>query len=722
MGFSKPYRFYLKDGANYLYVDNAGVVQSQAGAIEINYAPESWRDVAITFERGWTYYGLFRLYSTPFKFVKDAATIVRWGYYLSLGIEKNITLVIEKFNSTIAVYDYEAFLECELDNSTFVDSFDKVSIELIEGGFLSKLKARENTTYEIDVADNPDAIWIGHDGIKLDCVINWGILPQSFPQAFTALILPVTFYTYTEGTNVSVQAWSVDPPTFQNFFLKNTSASSISFDLKTLLNIDVIMDPGNTVDGTVYVRYDILQLSPLAFVSHNVIHTQGGLTPGTTTTINLDQIDTITLAANQGFEFNILVDDGAGGGGTNNYQIDILDYCKISATFFNRYQTTYFPALRPMKVFESLVSEISDGTTTAVSTLLDTTNETKVITSGDAIRNLESSKMKMAFGPDFWKGVNGVLSAALYYDRASDTVGLEDKASVFDAGTQIQVLGDINNFKCKPLTGEMFAKLKAGFGEFTYDEINGKDEYNQQTEFLLPLVKTTAEKDITSPIRADKYGIEYVRINLTEKLTTDADTDNDNFWIHIEDTPAGTIPDGLPGAGQQYYNLYRQTLDPTPGASYWDIANILHPDTAYNIFFSAKRQLDRWAPYLSAITYLLDALYIKFQQSTKNNPGGLKMRTGEGATPIVIDEAANELVSNYAPPMFLPYLFEISFPDSATLFSALAANPHGYLPFTYKGNQLEGFVIDITTKPKLQTQTCTLLATANCDLSKIVYP
>lgn len=163
-------------------------------------------------------------------------------------------------------------------------------------------------------------------------------------------------------------------------------------------------------------------------------------------------------------------------------------------------------------------------------------------------------------------------------------------------------------------------------------------------------------------------------------------------------------------------------MDPTPGASYWDIANILHPDTAYNIFFSAKRQLDRWAPYLSAITYLLDALYIKFQQSTKNNPGGLKMRTGEGATPIVIVEAANELVSNYAPPMFLPYLFEISFPDSATLFSALAANHHGYLPFTYKGNQLEGFVIDITTKPKLQTQTCTLLATANCDLSKIVYP
>ena len=36
------------------------------------------------------------------------------------------------------------------------DSLDEVSVNLIEGGFIGKLKARENTTYEIDVINHPD--------------------------------------------------------------------------------------------------------------------------------------------------------------------------------------------------------------------------------------------------------------------------------------------------------------------------------------------------------------------------------------------------------------------------------------------------------------------------------------------------------------------------------------------------------------------------------------
>jgi len=722
MIFPNDYVFYIKDGTDYLYVDTVtGIVSTSLTAEPLVYAPEDWREVSISFERGWNYYSLFRLYTTPFKFVKDGATILRWGYYLSLGVEKNLTLVIKKFNRLASVMDYEDFLECDIDFSTFKDNFTRVEVNLIEGGFMSKFRARENTTYELPVELNADRVWVRHDGIKLDCVITWGMLNANFPQAFTVLVLPTTFYNYTEGANIDLQAWSVDPPTFQNFFVKNPSANAITVDLHLILNIDAIMDPGNGSNGTVYVRYDLLKIAPIGFLSHNIVYTQGGLTPGSTTTINLDQIDTITIPPNHGLEFNIIVNNGMGGGASNNYQIDILDNCKLTATFSNRYGENYIPCLRSQYVYESLIGLMSDGTTTAVSDLMTNTHPDKVITSGDAIRNLASSSMKLSFS-ELWMSINSVFSAMFYYDKSIDTTYLEEKIEAFDEFTTIASIGDVNNAKFMPLTSEMFSKLKAGFGQYTYDEINGKDEFNQLTEFLLPLTKTTAEKDLTSKIRADMYGIENIRRNLTEKLTTDADTDNDLFWLHIESASSGTIPTGFVGAGEPYFDLYRKTIDVNPGASYWEIDNLNYPDTAYNIFFSAKRQLSRWSSYLSSLLYLLDTSYIKFQQSSKNNPGGLKLATHEGSPVVDIDESTDELVSNYLPPMFLPILVDVDFPDQATLLNAIASSPHGIIEFDYKGNTFEGFVMKITTKPKLETQNATLLLTANNTLSNIVYP
>ena len=122
------------------------------------------------------------------------------------------------------------------------------------------------------------------------------------------------------------------------------------------------------------------------------------------------------------------------------------------------------------------------------------------------------------------------------------------------------------------------------------------------------------------------------------------------------------------------------------------------------------------------LLYLLDTSYIKFQQSSKNNPGGLKLATHEGSPVVDIDESTDELVSNYLPPMFLPILVDVDFPDQATLLNAIATSPHGIIEFDYKGNTFEGFVMKITTKPKLETQNATLLLTANNTLSNIVYP
>lgn len=721
MAFPNPYQFFITNGVDYFYVNNTGAVANTITPTPLVYAPDNWNEVSITFERGWTYYGLFRQYSSEFEFVKDGAKILRWAYYLTSGIETELKLVIKKFNKTIAVFDYEDYIECEFDMSTFNDTFDAVSVNLIEGGFISKLKARENTEYPIEVQNNADVIWVKMDGIKLNCRLNW-IVSGGVPQAFTVNSLPISDFYLTEGINTILTPTSVNYAAFQNYFvMNNTGIGTVDIDLETVVNFNAIMAPGNTVNGFVKVRIIMYQLTPLAFVSNTDIYTSGALAPNSTTTINLNQVDTITLPPNHALEFTIYCDDGAGGGGTNDYDINFLNGKGLTASYFNSVPVGYIPALRTKKVLDTLVDNIGDSTTTADSTLLDTTYVDQVITCGDALRLLENSTMKISFS-DFYNAINGALSASLFYDKTTDIVSLENKATVFDGATQIADIGNVNNFSAKALRSEMYSKLKMGFGSFTYDEINGKDEFNQTTEYLLPLTRTQQNKDLTSPVRADMYGIEYTRLNLTNKVSTDADTDNDNFFIHIDSAVAGTIPAGYIGEGEDYYEVYRKTIDLTPGANYWEIENIEYPDTAFNIFFSAKRALARWGNYISSLLFLQDANLIKFQVSTKNNEFGTKLKTSEGNPVVVIDESANQFVADYLPQLFYPIMFEVDFADTATLASLIGTDPHGYISFTYKGSTFEGFIIKLITKPKLQTQSAILLATANNNLTNIVYP
>ena len=721
MAFPKLYEFYITNGTDYFYVDNSGAVANTLTPTPIVYAPDNWNDISVTFERGWNYYGLFRQFTSEFQFVKDGATILRWAYYLSSGIEGELRLVVKKFNTQASIYDYEDYIDCAIDFSTFMDSFDKVSVTLVEAGFITKLKARENSEYAIDVQSNPDVIWVKMHGIKLNCILNY-IVTGNLPQAFTALVIPLTDYYSTEGYNTQLTPYSVNPALFQAVFIANdTGIGSVDIDISTKINFNAIMAPTNTVNGVVKVRYRMYQITPYAFVSDTVIYTSGPLAPNTTTLINIDQVDTITFPPNHNIEFQIYCDDGAGGGGTNDYQIDMLTGPGLAVSFNNRVPEGYIPALRSQKVFEELVDEISDGTTTASSTLLGSTYVDHVLTSGDALRLLEGNKMKITF-VDFFKSVNAVFSASLSYDKGSDTVSIENKHTVFNDSVAIANIGDVNNFNAKPLINEMFSKFTIGFGSYTYDDVNGKDEWNQTTEYLSPLTKVQTSKDFTSAFRADMYGIEFTRLNLTDKKTTDSDTDNDTFFLHIESASGGTVPDGYEGAGEPYYELYMKPIDLTPGANYWEVENIPYPETAFNFFYSGKRALGRWGDFISSLLFLQDNELIKFQSSTKDAQNNLKLKTSEGSPVVVIDESANQFVADYLPQLFYPIMVEIQFPDTATLQGLIDASPHGYLSFNYKGYTFEGFIIKIKTMPFLQQQSATLLLTTNNTLTDIVYP
>ena len=85
-------------------------------------------------------------------------------------------------------------------------------------------------------------------------------------------------------------------------------------------------------------------------------------------------------------------------------------------------------------------------------------------------------------------------------------------------------------------TEDLFSKLEASYQNYDYDSVNGKDEFNCLNEFLSPLTAVSSSLNLSDTYRADMYGIELTRINLSGKTITDGENDNDVGVIHIENS------------------------------------------------------------------------------------------------------------------------------------------------------------------------------------------
>lgn len=718
MGQLNDFKYYLirKSDGKYYYIDGSGTLQTQVAAIELPYAPKGWDDNLIKWERGFTYHGVFRSYSTPLVFIREGAKILRSLYY-TYGIEADCQIYIKMLDRTTLTYG--DMYTGEIDFSTLQDRENDVLANIMEGGFLAKLKARENTLYEIDIETHPAVEWVKMDGLLLDCNLLWATTEEgphvrSFgnPNFFTAV------YFQNEGVNLSLGPQDVyNTPGASVFTIaQNTDDVAVDVTVNWDINFDVEMDGGNSINGDLYVRSRVLNAAGNAWVSTSNIYTSSGLVPGTTTNHDVLDSHVITLQPGESLAVQLQTNTAV----SLNYASYTMYKGKITVSYESLKGESYVPVVPASEIFADLVNLISDNETANSSTLLYTTHFDKVLTSGDAIRNLEGSKLKISFA-DFYQSLDAIYGTALLFDKDANEVSIELKETAYDDGTLTYNLGAVASCNIAPLSDDVFANLILGYQEVTYDEINGKDEFNQQSNFKSAITRKAQTLTRKSSIRTDMYGIEYARINLGNKESTDADTDNDTFYIHIDRSLSGTIPVGFYGEGNTYSELFRTPIDAIPGASYWEISNLDHPETAFNIFFSPKRCLLRSGNYLRALLYPLTGT-IDFQASTKSKANNAKMVTHEGSPVVDIDEGGNENITDLGSPLFYPFMFTITTKTPLNIGAALNSNPYGYIEFTWLGDTYYGF--DMTASQQLpyrEKQEFKLLATATNTLSNLIH-
>ena len=121
--------------------------------LTLSESPEGWDNNLVTFERSLKYWGIFRSFSLPLKFTKEAATAIRTEFY-NYGLMAGTQIEIQKLDRSTLTY-FTAYLGV-LDYYTFKDTDFTVDINIVDAGFANYIKKFESVQYTIQIT--PDKI------------------------------------------------------------------------------------------------------------------------------------------------------------------------------------------------------------------------------------------------------------------------------------------------------------------------------------------------------------------------------------------------------------------------------------------------------------------------------------------------------------------------------------------------------------------------------------
>jgi len=709
------FKIYIKNSiGDYYFLDSSGDVDTTSTPTEIVFNPKDWREMQIEWIRGFKYCGIFRNLTTPLKFVKDGAKILRW-LYINEGTEAFAQLEIWKFNNTVAVNDYELVYACDLDFSTYKHERRVVTCSSTDNGNEAKIQSREGNDYDIPLDLSPDYIWVKMHGINLQFNQKYIGADNEVADAGDGKINS-WFQLADEGTNLVFDLFDQYKTDADWKILKNRTSAPITFTAKFKYNYNLYMDASAVYDGHFELQlWEFDEGTNLGTGINQVFFSSTPLAPGASATYTGTNTVTITLAAGHVLKVRSLVKYYIGATQftyvTSDHDVTQLLGNELTISIDNKMKETYVKALRPKQLLIDLAKKVTDDTSLNVtSTLLDD-HENKVVLSGDSLRGLEKSVIKINL-EDYYKSLDAMLCTAIMYKKSTNALSIESKQSAF-LGTVGIDLGEVSELTFEPITELIASAIDGGYEPFVTDSVNGKDSFNIGTTWVTPMVKKASKKPMISKLIADMYAIEFTRLNLEGKTVTDSENDNKNYILHIEDSVGGTIPAGLVGAGEDYYNLV------TASNPSW-LQNIYSPETAFNYELSPKRNFNRNSGFIHVMTYGQDSKAITVTSTDKNNGTGSKLIYDDGT--LFVAEGDAVLVGDLADAIFKPMFFRCKLKTPINLKSVMDSNPYEAVTITYNGEEFKMHIYEAKTKLNLKTvQEFVLLPHKDTDLTPLIY-
>jgi hypothetical protein len=704
-----------------LYIDATGTLQEaddnwnklDGQPAILKDSPVGWVDTLIKYARNLKYWGLFREMTAPMEFPGDGGEILKKLFWLK-GVEAICYLGISKLHPTILPYEYNGWYFSEINFSKFRQNGITVKCEALEGGMSKVLKAFENTTFEIPIDTDEQHVNVLFDGVALKGSHVWtlGGFYSSDEGAgggkewiFGAIQLGeegrAVGVTYSDAIPEQMAADGDHQPFFNylgtslNYVAAADESNSgpINVQFKGSLKLQL-----TTKRDTFNIRVRLLRVhqpwnppSTPTNPQYYPIYAPGeGVGTYFTTEGEVKDIPfDITIAMQPGDKvFTYLQIIPTSFEDTSDFTI--LDG-EMSSEFINKYRPTYVKGLYAYRVFEQLVKKmvgssfiISQDNVYTKSNWLSTKKDL-VITSGDALRGIITTETQRGAViktnlSDFFKSM-GHFGVGLGIEGEKIVIEL---FNYFFQNTIIADIGEVSETELWYAEDLGFNTIKAGGPEVDYDDINGRYETNQEVQYTTPVTKVIKELDLTTPYRRDPIGMEFLRINLDGKKTTDSDSDNDVFMVNVETSANVDEENDI-----TYYKLNRPAYSVCLG--------VLDPVGIFNLEYSPGRTIRNNGSMIASILDLMDDGYIKFSSSLKNRD----LKTTGGPFVVTIDEDADISIGGVGAKTFRPIYLKFTAPIPVHLQEQLEVNKYGKLKYTVKGKPYYIYMSDGGVKPAL---------------------
>lgn len=694
--------FLFDDQDRSLYVQNDLVLTSPS-PIPLQFAPDGWEDIGIQNQRNQKYFVLDRSFTIPLQFVEDGARILKDRFY-KMGPEEKVYLVIAKqqlyMDATHYGFYYTLLYKGELDFTEFSHEGPKVVVNVMEGGITKYVKANENVKFELPV-DTADTIKIKWTGVKLRQAANYnlnnGALVNDLGGATIALAL-LGNESITSIGSVSeerVKTGNAPGPLWNAntwFLLTGNEDTEITLEWDFNVFLELSSGVGGVNPTSIILQLIVLESDsstnniPIQTLSvHDpllIYHHKHRFVGSFTTTVPANRRCMLYMTATQNRDLTFFTYDNDG---------------KFSVKYTYVHRTTYVKARRPRELYYDIVSKVSEGTAQGESAALET-YKTFVVTSGDAIRGIAGAKIKTSLS-DYFKSFNTILSIGM--GEVNGKLKLERKPDWINYNAPVD-LGECKGLKVTVNKDYLFSSMKIGFPVQEYEDVNGREEFNNTHVYTSSTKRDGKELDMVSVYRTDCYGGEFNRINLDGKTTTDSSSDNAVWVIAIKPTP---IIDPVEG---EVYELDR-SLNPYA-------TGLLEPETVFNLSLTPKQCLFRNGQYIRSCFYKQDTGYLRFQSTEKNSTLSVAPPGGP-----VITENSDVEIAGLGARLFVPVQLEFETRGPVNPFDILQQNPLKAFSTSYVGVSLVGIPGKTGIHPEdNEAQAYELLASPDTDLTQLI--
>lgn len=681
MPAGKPYLYFLVDDMNRSFFVENGLVVISSTPTPLEDTPDGWQDIEIENVLNQKYFGLDRNYTNPLSFVGDGAQILKDQYYKK-GVEVKTYLIILKqktfFDGPNYGFFHDSFFKGEIDYSNFDHTGPKVTVNIMEGGIAKIIKAKENTTYEISM-NHADRQYIRMDGVKLKESVHFAVLDglelkkSTFSNSFT---LPVINMGSDSSIAPGIEASGQDIQQVATFAYYTTSVNYMMKALSNSANALQVRLKGKLVyrcvknDPNLGHRIKFFRSGQNAGNQNLYQITSGTLVPGTTYTVDFD----VTIPLQPGEQLFLQLEYVGGATGAVETTIVFDPESKFDAYYDFLFQTTFIRALPPLTVLKELINKMSDGQFTIESDFL-TANDNIKLTCGDSIRGItEGVTLKSSFS-DFFQSFDANFDLAVGF--INGVLRLETKEYFMDSANPVQ-LGTVKNLSVTPVKELLISRILIGYNDITYNNVNGKQEFNAKVEWGTPITRQNKDYDGISPYRADSYGIEFIRINLEGKTTTDNSGDTDVFMIHTNKNSQAVLGAQFGDEVNKPIWYINRDLNAT-------LTGVLEPASVFNLYLSPKRMFLRKGRYFRSMGYKMDGLKFTFQTHSKNK----EVKT---STPEVI-EKKDIVIGTLPTPYFTANELNFESPAPINLLELFEGKPIRSFEFSYEGATLKGVAV-----------------------------